>query len=713
MSMHTPELLLKDLNSALRELRGAASMLDEGKIDAALLPAMRRLLLAEVLGNTGLIAIGGSQGAGKTTLLCTLYGLGSDERKWLDPNEGRGEKLPVLVCEEAGRSHAQGAVRRLREVDGHYMVAEDEVSLAYFQKAIADPDPEVLLPVLKVPPRYFQRGNFGFLLLPGYEKQNRQNEAWQQLMRQALVGATGCIVVTDETRMANMQQLEIVKDMLSNELRGAQVVVAISKTEADRGKPERLQELRSTAQKIFEIEDEVASRRVICCGSDASDYVAEWLPSLTSAITDLAISGGGDRKVQLSRLEDVLKADLTNVLTQIRSKAMIFFMQREGGEGMEVLKACLEAFDDSRAELRARYQEAIAAALDEQHSTAWDELQNRLKSDHEGLWNKIKSSLDTVTETQLQIEDDVSDAWKQPGPVLERYAMAIAGVTGEQLKPPQIVPLPDKSKATPLQQLGYVDAENHPVKWLRPNEEDQKNLQILFAGNATSNTSQPLRATEGFERAVELLPALTLEYARAASLMPNLVGVDSSSLEVESDIDRSKIIKDSVDNLGTGVKLGETVFRSIATVLAIDGISDGDIDIVGPVLRDGAGAAALGGIGGAVVGIVAIGYLANSAMKEVRCHDSKVRVLAREMLMNIKDSHYQHFMRHFDDLMERVRVHLNKKLRERYHLSDLLMEQDRLAVAIAKVRTLQRDLLGELGRSGHTVMLFNAEEAGA
>lgn len=73
--MQSPEILLQDLNNALRELRGAAHLLGDERLDDELLPTMRRLLLAEVLGNTSILAIGGSQGAGKTTLLCSLYGL--------------------------------------------------------------------------------------------------------------------------------------------------------------------------------------------------------------------------------------------------------------------------------------------------------------------------------------------------------------------------------------------------------------------------------------------------------------------------------------------------------------------------------------------------------------------------------------------------------------------------------------------------------------
>ena len=56
--MQSPEILLQDLNVALRELRGAAYLLGDDRVDSELLPTMRRLLLAEVLGNTSILAIG-------------------------------------------------------------------------------------------------------------------------------------------------------------------------------------------------------------------------------------------------------------------------------------------------------------------------------------------------------------------------------------------------------------------------------------------------------------------------------------------------------------------------------------------------------------------------------------------------------------------------------------------------------------------------------
>lgn len=744
IGMQSPEILLKDLNEALRELRGAATLLGDERLDPELKPVMQRLHLAEVLGNTWIMAIGGSQGAGKTTLLSTLYSLSGEDAQWLKPNEGRGEKLPVLVLEDAMHTKAQGAVRKVRKTEnGRYQLVEEDVSASDFQKAVSDSDQEVLLPVLKVPQRYFGRPNQAWLLLPGYEPQDRKNKAWQELMRQALVAAGGCVIVTDETRMANQQQVEIVKDMMSNELRGAQALVVVSKTEAARGKPDRLEELRSTAQRVFGVE----SDRVLCAGADDPSYVEEWLPPLKAAIQELSLSGGGDRKAQLARLEEVLGRDLTRALNLIRNKSQLFFQQPDGGEGgpREVLKTCLETFDEARDQLRSRYHDKVEQLLAEQFKPAWDDLKRRLINDHEGVWNAVTSIFDTVTETQQRIDRDVSSAWQSSGSVLERHAAAVTKLTQDTLGGPRnALALPS---GTPLQRLGYADANQQPVRWDRPDPEDQQNLQIIFARSKNSDTISPDWTTKGFKDAIKLLPALTLEYARAASLMPALVGVHPVSLAEASGSERPDLIRQSVQQLGESVELGQTVLRSIATVLAIDVASDGKIDVIAALLGSigvgatttgaattgaatggaatgggaasdsvagsaaAGGAAAISGVGAAIVGVVAVGYLVHSAMQAVHRHDAQGHVLAEQLLRNIKDQHQRHFLRHFDRLMDQVRSRLVQRLRGRYRLDESLMEQDRLAKALADARALQRDLLDELGRSGQTLMLFNVEAA--
>jgi hypothetical protein len=238
---------------------------------------------------------------------------------------------------------------------------------------------------------------------------------------------------------------------------------------------------------------------------------------------------------------------------------------------------------------------------------------------------------------------------------------------------------------------------------------------------------QAQRTSHDLEHSVKLLPVLALEYARLSSLLPALVGVDPDSLTAKSIGERPDMMRQAVQQLGEGVDLGRTVLGTIATVLTIDVVSDGDVDVIPAFLNifnssangataagtagtaGTAGAAAIGGIGAAVVGVVAVGYLTYSALRSTRLHDEKARVVAHAMLTNVKEHHHRHFMRHFDQLMDQLRNRLRQSLRERYRLDEYLMEKDRLAKSIADVRAHQRDLLDHIGRSGRTLALFDAD----
>jgi hypothetical protein len=737
LGMGTPELLLQDLNSALRELLGAVSLLEDAdELHAQMLPVMRRMLLAEVVGKESILAIGGSQGAGKTTLLNALYALKGKDALWLKANEGQGECMPVLILEERGRTQVQGAVRRLESMGTSFRVKEVYLELEEFQKAVRNPDPSDLLPVFRVPPRYFQRPDQAWLLLPGYESETRQNKEWQQLMRQALVAAVGCIIVTDETRLANRDQLDIVKDMMEKELRGAQTLVAISKTEGTRGRPDRQNALRETAQRVFGLTPERAARWVICTGVEDENYVSEWMPILSTRVEDLALSGGGNRQVQLKRLESVLAQDLAALLTRIRVKADLWFQQRENGQGgpREVVYACLEAFDDECNDLRADYQTAVGLMLDDQYGKGWDQLKGRLASEHEGLLNHAKDFFRKASESQQRIERAVSEAWKSPGPVLEAFAQVVGKLTRKKLEAREIphtqlaTQTPHLSKNSLAQRLGYVNGQEL-TQWARPDEDDQHHLRLIFGKKARQSDKadstdreekKDERVRVGFERSVKLLPALGLEFARVASVVPELVGVEGTALTPVELSQRPDLISNAMQNLGDGLNLGRTVLRGIAAVLAVDVVADGELDVPGvlsSVLGGAAtkatagGASAAGavtGVGAAVVGLVAVGYLTYSAMQQSRQHDEKAIVVFQVLLRNIRDQHQEHFMHHFDDLMNKLRARLQQALRERYYLDQVLMEKDRLAKALADVRVLRRDLLDELGRSGQSLPIFHA-----
>jgi len=733
--MQTPELLLSKLNESLRELRGAARVLDNNALDDQLLPVLRRLTLAEIMNNRWLIAVGGTQGAGKTTLVRTLYELQEND-PWLPANEGRGETLPILIQESADHDSPKGYAMVLEPAAGglpQFVTGEKPLEAVDFVKACRGQLPEVLLPVLRVPRRHFQQDGQALLLLPGYEKRTTNNEVWQDLMRQALVGAAGCVIVTDSTRMANQVQQEVVKDMLANELRTVRPLIVIAKTEAFGSDEEKLEQLRQTAIAAFELEGDDAARRVFCAGAGVNgagaDYVQRWLPGLSAALRDMSLSGTASRQIQLAKLEQALSVDLAAVLREIRTQALLF--SRQGGAGggeLETLKDCLDAFDQASASLRDQHQQMVRNLTGAHYGQAWEDMQDCLQRDHEGVWNKITSTFDSVTETQRQLEKDVLSAWHKPGSLLEQYTTGLgkltAGAVGPGLSRATL-----GSSASPLQRLGYVDAENHPVQARFTDEKVQSNLHALLrsrAGEVNTDVTD-----KDLERTARLLPAMVLEYTRIASVLPQLVQVNETTLVQMPEVDVAGSMRKVQQQFGDFADTSRGILKGIAAIMAVDVAADGQADIINALLSavgvstgtaTATGAATAGGatsaagaagmtIGGAVAAAVAIGYLAHSAMQEVKRYDTQVRGLANSMLQNTRDHHQAHFAARYDELMDTMRTHLKQGLRQRYGLDQRLMQQDRLQKALADVKVLQQDLLSQLSNSGKTLALFDTAAA--
>ena len=727
MTMQTPELLLKSLNNALRRLRGACTVLGNDELDDKLLDAMRRLLLAEILGDTWIVAMGGSQGAGKTTLMASMYDLRGDGPRWLQGNEGRGEKMPVLIQEVDGLAHPQGYVRRLVEDKSSktFKLEDAIVDVDKFQRAVCDPAAEDLLPVLCVPRRYFKRENQAWLLLPGYEKQERSNRSWQELMRQALIGAGGCIIVTDETRMANQQQLEIVKDMLQNELRNCKPYIVISKTEAHRHNEKRLTELRASAQSTFQVDAELAAKQIILSGTDDPSYVAEWMPLLVSAIDDLNFTGQSNRHLQMEHLSAIVGKDLSRVLNDIRSKSRLYFI-KDGEEAPE-LENLLEKFDDAVESLREKHHKAVESIANAAFVAAAASMNQTLAADHEGFKNWLANAFNTTSETKVQMQALVSKSWQKAAPTyFSAYSNALARLTSEKLgrlseegnreDSPEV---PLLAQPQNLIQLAYVHPSGQPVRYARLNQEVVSDIRILLGNSSQEEEKVHQDASKQLGISVALLPAITLEYSRLAFGMPEVCGIKPDYSEPVGG-NGANHVADGVQSLQTGVDLGKTAIKSFAAVLAVDVVSDGDSDILGAlstpsVPGDGAptfpvGVASMHPAAIAVTAVVAAAYVTSVAVTRLRTFEREASAQAHNMLASVRDHHVEHMKTHFDNSMSLVRERVKEKIRARYRMDETLMEKDRLAAAIAEVSSITSDLRYELDASPTGLQPFLAHD---
>lgn len=742
MAMQSPEMLLKELNTALRRLRGACTDLGNEEIDDKLLEVMRRLLLAEVLGNTWIVAVGGSQGAGKTTLMASIYDLRGEGPRWLQSNEGRGEKMPVLILEQDELKEPQGFVRRLTldEASRNFRLEDALVDVAEFQRVICDPNPEDLLPVLRVPRRYFKRENQAWLLLPGYEKQERSNRAWQELMRQAMIAAGGCIVVTDETRMANQQQLEIVKDMLDNELKACRPYIVISKTEAHRNDPVRQAALRASARETFQVPIDLADKNIILSGTDDASYVMEWMPLLRNAIEDLNYAGQSDRHLQASHLSAIVGKDLTRVVNLIRSKSRLYLSSDDnGGDGAQTLADVLENFDLAAHELRTQHSELVSQLAAAAFNVAAGKMNSRLIAEHEGLSNWISNALDTTSETKKKMQGLVQEAWRHAAPTffnnyssgLEKLTMGALGRLPE-IKNAGQTPLKIQ-QSSPLLKMGYIHASGKPVQFSRLNPASVTDIQILLGNSSQEQELEHQASSKQLGMSVDLIPALSLEYSRIYYAMPELSGLKHGFAQPDES-GSSNPVASGIERLQAGVDLGKTAIRSLATVLAVDVVSDGDSDLLGALFgknkTDDAEPAAPESTDGseparsptlptvpmtlhpaavAATAAVAAAYLATTAVTRIRTFEKAASAQAHNMLGSVHDHHIDHLRKQFDKTMNVARARIKEKIRARYRMDEMLMRKDRLTKALADVTSVTSDLRYELDSSAVGMQLFVAD----
>lgn len=730
--MQTPELLLDGLINQLLRLRGATAMLNHEELNNGLSTLTQRLLYAQALADNWIIAVGGSQGAGKTTLMERLCGLDSAAKRWLVPNEGRGERVPVLIVEDSAVQVPQGEVRELApktsKVGDILWSVQTRVltDVNEFQQIVTGRAPQSaggltatpLLPVLRVPRRIFPCDGQAFLLLPGYEKVSEGNRGWQALTRQCLVGAAGCLIVTDQTRLAGSQDAQILQDMLSNELRATDPIIVVSKTED--APPAALESLRTTAAEAFKIDASMVPSRVHCTGTGNTET---WLPALQGALQDVAIGGVGRRVLQLKQLMEIMDKDLGSLIRLAHTQATLFFHAQKtdvsGDE--ETLANILEIYDDECNRVKKQFSQAIEKALRSRANRAFENLEPVLADKHEGALNKVKNIFMPTSRKEATLRADLLDSWRDGGNLLQEFNAAAAAVTQKRLQ--GTVPVQTNANlGTRLQALGYAGGDSSVVEWKRPGDGDARNYRALLV--PVSNEQDHIITTKQLEASIALLPTLVLEYARACSSVPELAGRKADAIDKalpQADLNAALANVEQQFSEAKGLSLN--LLRGLAAMLAIDVGVDGQLDSIPALLSAltshlapsaaaaGGGASAVGaagaaaGVATAVVGVLAVVYLVHAANKEVRSFDQQVRDHAHKTLLLYAEHTAVDFQDRLQDLFDVLRERLSDRVQQRYHLDQTLGRKDRVFRTLAALASKQEDFLAHIRGSGQDLGL--------
>lgn len=705
ITLQSPEVLLNHMNNRLLSLRGAVdAYLEKGSLTTELTEVMRKLIIAQLLHDRFLIAVAGSQGAGKTTLIQRLYGL---DKRWIDGNEGRGEKSPLLVLEKEGISEPEAWIDKLEKTPNGFQIKKKQLTEEAFRQALRGELPDQIIPTLYVPPTYFSGHDRGFILLPGYEAKDKKNTAWQGLMRQSLVGSSMCLVVTDETRLANSQQKEILRDMYQHYLSGAKPMVIIAKTENN--SPQEREELCQTAAQVFDINSEEMKLRVLCTGTGGA-FEETWWPQFIDKLYSLSEVAANVRTRQLDHLGTILREDLLEVLLGVDDT----LRERDHSGEVKDYETFMAVFDDAVKKLRKTYQTSLDRSLRGFADTASKKAVDKYIDDEEGFLNGIGNMfrwLFTSSGEREKIPGQiVNGAWRGPSGkgFAPHYLDTIGGITSDRLG---LLPGKAVDGKQSKELLGYWDSSNQPLALKVFGEAEESNLKSIFFPLREGNE---IPLNKEAQRSVALLPVLALEFARISGIFPGAVGVNPKTMVKESNLEESLGRVQNDFKLFSNAQMN--LIKGIAVMLAIDGAVDGKIDTIPALfsaisgLFTGGGTAAGGtaagaGAGGAAgaaagastavaaAGVIAIGFLAVAVTREIQRQDAGNRDLVRRIVYSIRDAHLEHYITGFDELMDKIRDTLNDRLRVRYHLDEKLMQYDRVAKPLADVRSLRSDML--------------------
>ena len=330
----------------------------------------------------------------------------------------------------------------------------------------------------------------------------------------------------------------------------------------------------------------------------------------------------------------------------------------------------------------------------------------------------------------------MQSAWRNGASELYmQYSGGLARLTATKLGRETAAPIagspkpllaPEQTRS--LIQVGYMHPSGQMATFKKLTPGIARDVRLLLGHHSQADVQAHQVASKALGDSVELVPALTLEYTRLLYAMPEVVGLKEG---MESNVGEPahNLVKDGVDSLQAGVDLGKTALRSLATVMAVDVVSDGEADILATIFgkreqkqeqsqERGQEVESSGGdsvpvvpttlhpVAVAAAAVVAGAYLTTVAVSRLRTYEKAASAEAHTMLVSVHDAHVGHLRTQCDNTMAAARARIVEALRARYKMNETLMRKDRLARTMADVVSLASDLRHDLDASASGLHLF-------
>ncbi|TCB67508.1 hypothetical protein [Acinetobacter sp. ANC 4178] len=695
--------LERSLGNLLLSLAGVSGY---NEIKDQIIGVNRKLRITRELEHTRYVAVAGTQSAGKTRLIREIYNL---DDTWLSDNEGRGEQLPVFILESKTCTQPFAVKVEFDEKSG----SDKEVKIEpeEFQQILRNynADNTILLVKLYVPSKHFKGEELGFVLLPGYELETRENKKWQELMRHTLIHALGCILVTDETRIAANSSQKILNDLRSKYLEYRQPVIAVTKTE--NLQDEQRQELQKTVAEVFQFNEQQRAN-IVLTGANNHEYKSRWESALIFAVLSTTHNSRESELAKYNEFDDILSIELEKIVDKVDSSLRESGVSAIGQE--KTVEEIILKFDEARDRFKKAYSKKITFQTQEYVKTAIESAEKLYKKDEEGLGNWLKNTANTLIQNsdtsrhkqrirQIWLENHNIES-SEPRTIIESNLLALSSLSKDQLGLELDLKFERDGALMINHQKLLGNASSDKVNIFdRP--EIKEGLSLLFRPNLNLSEDKKIQFDENsnLPKAIALVPAVVMEYAR----IMQIATVITPNINIEQGMTATQLIENIAKSTSEGLpKFQESlqpVVRTLAAIFAVDVAADGQIDTI-PALIDaisGSASTVTSGIGSTVsiaaAGVIIAGYLAYQIGKETENYHNSQKEYIAAVLGHYGDANVQKALEHYDDVMENIRDVIFNNLNKAYGIDKGLLKKDTIYRSLNAVKNSQENLQRLLG----------------
>ena len=682
---------LKLLESNLRQVMNIACDLDNCSKETLkkIVETYRKIRLSRLLANEYFVAIGGTQGAGKTTLLSTIY----NAEDWLTSNNGRGEQVPVFVYEKQGITEITAS----KIVFNTKTKKESEIECVKeeFKKIITQwegdgKDDERVVYVKLFVPVVFDIP-FGWVLLPGYEVETHKNYAWQQLMRYVMTHALGVVLVTSEERLAHVQT--DITDDLAESLQSRQPVIAISRSENYRNNEEKISQLTKRAKEVFKVSED----KVIFTGTDLNN----WRDNFEKAVIPLLNKNSAVENNKIHTLLEVIDNDLSEVINDLEGLALNAEVSDSAQNSL--VDKLIDKFDKSAN----KYKQDLSRELNRNTATlvakAIQRAQKEYGDEEVGFINNVKLGFKHITFNGSKVDDKRKERVKDnftPTAVMTSNLEAIDETAQNQLNL-------KLSNHTPNNLLGYsgTKIDNYEDSPTDYHESVNAGLRILLRKEELpENGSSKKDNKEIIEKALEVLPAVAMEYSRIVQIA--YLHSDRDNVTLKNKLENrnlnttdlqglmANVVRDT-DTTAEGVKTVMGIVGSLTGLDMIDGKLDGQIDFSDSSSNNNNGlqtAALLATrVAGLAVAVGAVAFTAYQMSNSVNSMDISNKAFIESYAQDLGRKNNAMVISEYDEHMQKISQYLRSNLEQMYGVGST-DTQHHLMVALKYLKNTHRDV---------------------